>query len=92
MASSSVDGSVKIWDIGANGGTNPEMISYRNMKQGELFSLQFCQDIPWVLACGGSKGEVAVWDVSENQDIEKHFKNFLVEGSYDKKDYNINDA
>ena len=92
MATSSTDGAVKIWDISANGGTNPELISQRSMKQGELFTLQFCQDIPWVLACGGSKGEVAVWDVSENNQIENHFKNFLIKGSYDENDYNINDA
>lgn len=32
MCTSSTDGTVKVWDIAANGGTNPAEISYRNMK------------------------------------------------------------
>lgn len=85
MATSSIDGVVKIWDIA---GDQPKTIGSRNLKQGELFSMQFCQDIPWVLAAGGSKGEIAVWDCSENLDIENHFKPFLVKGTYDEADYN----
>ena len=44
-------------------------------------------DIPWVVATGGSKGEMAIWDLSESQIIEKHFKGQIVEGSYQKTDY-----
>ena len=58
------------------------------MQQGDLFSMSFCNDIPWVIASGGNKGEIAVWDCSENFDIENHFKPQLAEGSYDKNDYN----
>lgn len=32
MCTSSTDGTVKVWDIAANGGTNPAEISYRNIK------------------------------------------------------------
>jgi hypothetical protein len=32
MCTSGTDGSVRIWDIAANGGINPEEISFRNMK------------------------------------------------------------
>jgi hypothetical protein len=49
----------------------------KDLKQGELFSVQFYDDIPWVLAAGGSKGEVAIWDTEESETIEKHFKPFL---------------
>jgi len=47
--------------------------------------LSFYKDIPWVLAAGGSKGELAVWDVEENESIAKHFaptldKSKVVEG------------
>lgn len=88
MATSSIDGTVKVWDITANGGSTPQQIGSRYMKQGELFSMQFSQDIPWVIASGGSQGEIAVWDCSENIDIENHFKSFLVKGTYDENDYN----
>lgn len=90
MCTSSTDGTVKVWDITANGGTNPAEISMRSMKQGELFTMQFCQDIPWVLASGGSNGELAIWDTSESEEVEDHFKPFLTKGSYDVKDYDKN--
>lgn len=32
MCTSGTDGSVRIWDIAANGGTDPSEISFRNMK------------------------------------------------------------
>ena len=51
--------------------------------------MQFCKDIPWVLATGGSKGELAIWDCSENKKIEDHFKGTLIKGSYDEADYDI---
>ena len=90
MCTSSTDGTVRVWDIAANGGTKPQEISHRNMKQGELFTLQFCQDIPWVLATAGSQGELAIWDVSENEQIENHFKPYLIKGTFDKHDYDEN--
>jgi len=70
MATASADGHIKLWDILSEGGTNPGLIASRNMKQGELFTMSFCQDIPWVLACGGQNGELIVWDVSENKTVE----------------------
>lgn len=73
MATASTDETVKIWDISHNNGTDPKLIHSKEMKTGELFSLQFYKDIPWVLAAGGSKGELAIWDISENQAINAHF-------------------
>jgi len=35
--------------------------------------VQFYEDIPWVLAAGGSKGEVAIWDCEESEAIKSHF-------------------
>ena len=87
MATSSLDGLIKVWDIAANGGTKPEMVGSRNMKQGDLYSMSFSNDIPWVLASGGNTGEIAIWDVSENINIENHFKQFLVKGTYNPEDY-----
>ena len=77
MATSGIDGNIKIWDIAANGGVKPEMIGSRYMKQGDLYSMSFSNDIPWVIASGGNTGEIAVWDISENINIENHFRSFL---------------
>ena len=77
MATCSTDEYIKIWDIAHNGGSEPKLIGAKKTTMGELFSLSFYRDIPWVLAAGGSKGEVAVWDIEENETIGKHFAPFL---------------
>lgn len=84
MVTSGNDGYVKVWDVSSG---TPNEIATRDVKQGELFTLQFCRDIPWVIATGGSKGELAIWDLSESQRIEGHFKSHIVQGSYKTEDY-----
>ena len=49
------------------------------MKQGDLFTVQMYADIPWVLATGGQKGELAIWDTEEDQRIRAHFKDKLTD-------------
>jgi periodic tryptophan protein 1 len=74
MATASVDETVKIWDIlnsDENGG--PKCIAGKKLAMGEIFTLSYYKDIPWVLAAGGSKGELAIWDSEENETIAKHF-------------------
>lgn len=68
MATCSTDEYVKLWDIASEG--KPTLVGYKKMTMGELFSLSFYKDIPWVLAAGGSKGEIAVWDTEENEKVQ----------------------
>jgi len=75
MATCSTDEYVKLWDIASEG--KPTLIGHKKMAMGELFSLSFYKDIPWVLAAGGSKGEIAVWDTEENEKVQQHFTPFL---------------
>lgn len=75
MATCSLDEYVKIWDIAS--APQPKLVGYRKMGMGELFSLSYYKDIPWVLAAGGSRGEVAVWDSEENDKVKEHFTPFL---------------
>lgn len=75
LATCSLDEHIKIWDVNAS--PTPKLIGYRKTTMGELFSLSFYNDIPWVLAAGGSKGEVAVWDTEEQEKIQQHFTPFL---------------
>jgi hypothetical protein len=61
------------------------------MKVGELFACEFYDDSPYILACGGSKGELAVWDIQENKQIVRQFLgeeevNKLVEEEAEMKD------
>ena len=55
------------------------------MKQGDLFSVQMYKDIPWVLATGGSKGELAIWDVEEDKKTYSHFKDAITQKTKDSK-------
>ncbi|RLN89875.1 hypothetical protein BBJ28_00019579 [Nothophytophthora sp. Chile5] len=41
--------------------------------QGELFTMSFYQDSPFMLGVGGSKGVLALWDTSENEGVERRF-------------------
>jgi periodic tryptophan protein 1 len=56
MATSSVDGQVKIWDVSCAKQDTPLQVSGKKMQAGELFGLEFYKDIPYLLACGGSEG------------------------------------
>jgi WD40 repeat protein len=43
------------------------------MKVGALFAVEFSQDDKFVLAGAGAKGVLAIWDTSENDDVERIF-------------------
>lgn len=81
LVSVGTDKVCKVWDISANasssGTSEPVCISEKNMKQGDLFSVQMYADIPWVLATGGQSGQVAIWDTEEDMKVVKHFKDQL---------------
>jgi periodic tryptophan protein 1 len=52
---------------------HPSEVAYKSMAVGKLFSLQFHGEDAFVLATGGDKGMVAVWESDENEIIKKHF-------------------
>lgn len=73
LATVGTDSVCKLWDItnvNPLGKAEPKLVIKKDLKQGELFSVQFYEDIPWVLAAGGSKGEVAIWDTEESSEVE----------------------
>ena len=76
------DHQCKIWDITANASPDgqtytPACIQTKDLKQGDLFSVQMYADIPWVMAAGGQKGELAIWDTEEDGKVLKHFKDMM---------------
>ena len=76
MATASTDKTVKVWDVlGEDGGPRsaPKMIAYKSMAVGKLFGLEFCPDEPFVLAAGGDKGMLAIWESDEQVMIEDYF-------------------
>ncbi|EEY58039.1 periodic tryptophan protein, putative [Phytophthora infestans T30-4] len=77
LATAGVDKTVKLWDLKDNAPlcvTSKEMnVVRRNIAPGELFTLSFYQDSPFMLGVGGSKGVLALWDTSENEGVERRF-------------------
>ena len=70
MATTSIDKSVRLWDISEFGsGDNAEHVtplSSKTMSAGQLFTCSFYPNAPYLLAAGGSKGMLAIWDISED--------------------------
>lgn len=76
-ATSSTDETIKIWDMHSPSSTPqrivPKNVFYKSMNVGNLFSINFCKDEPFLLATGGESGIVAVWDCDEQQIIKDYF-------------------
>ncbi|OQR92254.1 periodic tryptophan protein [Achlya hypogyna] len=70
FATASVDKHVKIWDMAGNA---PVCVASKDMNIGELMTLSFYKDSPFLLAAGGSGGIVALWDTAENDAVERKF-------------------
>ncbi len=54
---------VKLWDVS---GPAPSRLAEEDLKVGAVFAAGFCADAPLVLAAGGSKGTVSIWDTATN--------------------------
>lgn len=57
----------------AYSGVQPEVVAYKSMNVGKLFALCYQTEHPFLLATGGDKGMVAVWESDEMAAIEAHF-------------------
>lgn len=69
LATASNDKTVKIWN--ARGDITE--VTQKTMNVGDLFCCEFCEDAPYTLACGGTEGQVAIWDVEENEAVSAAF-------------------
>ncbi|KAJ1457853.1 WD40-repeat-containing domain protein [Pelagophyceae sp. CCMP2097] len=71
LATGSADSSVKLWND--SGGAAPQLVAQRQMAVGQIFSVAFDESSPFLLAAGGSKGLLALWDTCENAEVEATF-------------------
>jgi len=62
---------VKIHDI--SDPTNVRRIVSKEMASGHLFDVQFTAEDPFIIATGGSGGQLAIWELLENKQVEKAF-------------------
>lgn len=73
LATASTDKMVKLWDLTGN---QPSCIASTNPKVGAIFAASFCKDAPFLLAVGGSKGNLHVWDTLASGEVSRRFGKF----------------
>ncbi|RID50237.1 hypothetical protein BRARA_H00980 [Brassica rapa] len=70
LATGSMDKTVKLWDLSNN---EPSCIASHKPKAGAVFSISFSVDNPFLLAIGGSKGELHVWDTLLDANVSRKY-------------------
>jgi periodic tryptophan protein 1 len=67
MLTASTDKQVKLWSVPQ--GAAPALLASQDLKVGGVFSAAFCRDAPMVVAAGGAKGTVSVWDTRNTESV-----------------------
>ena len=83
---SSADKTVKLWSVdgGSEGGAVvPSLLVSKEMRVGSVWSASWDVDAAALLACGGDKGKVAVWDIRENAEVVRKYGKQLGEQQVD---------
>ncbi|XP_010439794.1 PREDICTED: uncharacterized WD repeat-containing protein C17D11.16-like [Camelina sativa] len=70
LATGSTDKSVKLWDLSNN---EPSCIATHTPNVGGLFYIAFSPDNPFVLAMGGVKGKLKVWDTLSDANVSNRY-------------------
>lgn len=70
LATCSIDKTVTLWDAYAGKGKPAEKVipqpcGSKDMCSGKLYTIAFYPSLPWLLGCGGSGNQLALWDISE---------------------------
>lgn len=66
----SIDKTVTLWDVH---GSEPISCGSKDMCSGKLYAAGFYPSNPWLLGCGGSGNQLALWDLSSETTIQKRF-------------------
>lgn len=61
---------MRLWDLSDN---VPKMVASQDLNTGAVFTLGFSTDAPHLLAAGGAKGEVVVWDLRAVDAVKSRF-------------------
>lgn len=70
LATGSMDEMVKLWDLSNN---QPSFVASKNPDAGAVFSISFSEDNPFLLAIGGSKGRLELWDSLSDTSVHRRF-------------------
>lgn len=81
LAMCSVDKTVSLWDAYNKQRTptsqRPQSCGSKDMCSGKLYTVSFYPSDPWLLGCGGSGNQLALWDLSSEETIQKRFQSRL---------------
>jgi hypothetical protein len=86
LATCSVDKTVTLWDtynMAAAGAVEnyhgpPKACGNKDMAVGKLYAVNFYPSTPWLLGCGGGAKELALWDMTREEPIQKRFGDRVV--------------
>eukprot|EP00123_Amoebidium_parasiticum_P012110 comp21125_c0_seq1/m.28552 comp21125_c0_seq1/g.28552 ORF comp21125_c0_seq1/g.28552 comp21125_c0_seq1/m.28552 type:complete len:501 (-) comp21125_c0_seq1:99-1601(-) len=70
LVTSGADKTVKVWDLQDN---KPAIAMATEYKLGPVYAVGFSPDSPLVVAAGGGKGKLKVWDLSANAGVASRF-------------------
>ena len=68
----STDKTVALWDT-QHISPSPHPCGSKDMSVGKLYSVSCYPSSPWLLACGGSGNELAIWDMEGEEAIQNRF-------------------
>lgn len=83
MATAALDQTVTIWDTLNQLNETPKAKVNKDLKVGKLFTLNFYPSSPWLMGCGGGGKEIAIWDMTRDETIQKCFGD-RTKASFDK--------
>eukprot|EP00124_Ichthyophonus_hoferi_P004764 Ihof_evm1s570 gene=Ihof_evmTU1s570 len=70
LVTSGADKTVKVWDLANN---QPTCAASRDLKMGPVYAVGFSPDSPLVVAAGGGKGKLKVWDLAASSGVGTRF-------------------
>jgi hypothetical protein len=90
MATCAIDKTVALWDAHciASEQQVPKACGVKDMAVGKLYSVSFYPSSPWLLGSGGSSGDLALWDMSQEKAIQSRFGDRFVQKGESNKNNN----
>merc|ERR1711976_635506 len=78
LATCSVDKTVTLWDSysassGELSSESPRVCGTKDMGVGKLYTVNFYPSAPWLMGCAGGCKELAIWDMTREDAIQKRF-------------------
>ena len=90
LATCATNKTVTLWDT-YNKELQPSLIApvacgNKSMEVGKLYSLSFYRSSTWLLGCGGSGNEVALWDMTRDDAVQRRFGERVVQANARKEE------